>query len=95
MWYHDPHNAGMTAPTHPADERILAYYRDNPPEYVPLVANRLGIHLRYAERRVAVLVEQGLLEAVSHEVIYTITEDGEQALDGGTVTVDRDTAADD
>lgn len=95
MWYHDPYSAAMTPPTHPADERILAYYRDNPPEYVPLVANRLGIHLRYAEQRVEVLVEQGLLEPVSHEVVYSITEAGEQALDGEIMTVDRDTAADD
>jgi hypothetical protein len=72
----------MSAPSHPADERILEYYGENPPEYVPLVANRLGIHLGYAESRVEVLVEKGLLRPVSNEVVYTTTEAGERVLDG-------------
>ncbi|PSP98450.1 hypothetical protein BRC89_07840 [Halobacteriales archaeon QS_4_70_19] len=68
--------------SHPADERILEFFEANPPEYVPIVANRLGIHVRYAERRVETLVEQGLLEPVSNEVIYTTTEAGEQVVAG-------------
>jgi predicted transcriptional regulator len=72
----------MSAPSHPADERILEHYGENPPEYVPLVANRLGIHLGYAESRVEVLVEKGLLRPVSNEVVYTTTEAGERVLDG-------------
>lgn len=85
----------MSAPSHPVDERILAYYRDNPPEYVPLVANRLGIHVRYAERRVEFLVEQELLRAVSHEVVYTITDEGEQALAGEEPVAGPESATDD
>lgn len=65
---------------HPADERILKYLAENPPDYVPLVANRLGMHLGYVERRVDLLVERGLLEPVSEEVIYAVTEDGERYL---------------
>ncbi|MFB6205562.1 MAG: hypothetical protein ABEJ05_03410 [Haloglomus sp.] len=72
----------MPQQSHPADERILEFYGDNAPEYVPIVANRLGIHLRYAERRVETLVEQGLLKPVSNEVVYTTTETGEQVLAG-------------
>jgi hypothetical protein len=72
----------MASQCHPADDRILEFFGDNPPEYVPIVANRLGIHLRYAERRVEVLVEKGLLRAVSKEVVYTTTEAGERVVAG-------------
>lgn len=65
-----------------ADEQLLGYLAENPPDYVPLIANRLGMHLGYAERRVEALVEAGLVEAVSNESIYTITERGQRALEG-------------
>lgn len=64
----------------PADERILEHLRDNPPDYVPLVANRLGMHLAYVERRFDQLVEHGLVEPVTPETIYDITERGERYL---------------
>jgi hypothetical protein len=87
----------MPSQSHPADERILEFFGEHPPEYVPIVANRLGIHVRYAERRVGLLVERGLLEPVSNEVIYTTTEAGDRVLAGeasiGTVTTG--TATDD
>jgi hypothetical protein len=70
----------MPARSHPADERILEFFGEHPPEYVPIVANRLGIQVRYAEHRVAVLVEKGLLEPVSNEVVYTTTEAGDRTL---------------
>lgn len=63
-----------------ADEQLLQYFVDHPPDYVPLVSNRLGIHLGYAERRVETLVEHGLLEPVTNESIYTITDAGRRAL---------------
>ena len=65
---------------HPADERILRHLRDNPPDYVPLVANRLGMHLGYVERRVETLVDNGFVEPISGEVIYGLTERGERHL---------------
>jgi predicted transcriptional regulator len=64
-----------------ADERILRYFEANPPDYVPLMANRLNVHLEYAERRVELLVEHGLLEPVTNERIYTVTDDGRRVLD--------------
>lgn len=64
----------------PVDEQILEYLREHPPEYVPLVANRLGVHLGYAERRFAVLVDHGLVQPVTNEVIYGLTERGERVL---------------
>jgi len=64
-----------------ADERILWYFGANPPDYVPLMANRLNVHLTYAERRVALLVEHGLLRPVTDERIYTVTDRGRRVLD--------------
>ncbi|WP_193767639.1 helix-turn-helix domain-containing protein [Halorientalis pallida] len=63
-----------------ADERILRQLRAERPDYLALVANRLGMHLRYVERRCAVLVEHGLVEPVSGEVVYRTTERGERFL---------------
>ena len=63
------------------DERILRYFEVNPPDYVPLVANRLNVHLEYAEGRVALLVERDLLRPVTNERIYTITDRGRQVLE--------------
>jgi predicted transcriptional regulator len=62
------------------DVSILEYLERHPPEYVPLVANRLGVHLGYAEDRFALLVEEGMVRPVTNESIYTITEDGRRLL---------------
>ncbi|MEF8840794.1 MAG: hypothetical protein V5A62_04105 [Haloarculaceae archaeon] len=66
-----------------ADERILRYFEANPPDYVPLMANRLNVHLEYAEGRVALLVERGLLRPVTNERIYTVTDRGRRVLEAG------------
>lgn len=66
----------------PADEQILRQLREEQPEYLALVANRLGMHLRCVERRCAVLVENDLVEQVSEEVVYRTTELGERYLAG-------------
>jgi len=74
-----------------ADERILRYFEANPPDYVPLMANRLNVHLEYAERRVALLVEHDLLRPVTNERIYTVTDRGRRVLDAeeeATVTAE-------
>lgn len=66
----------------PADEDILRDLCAERPDYLPLVANRLGMHLGYVERRCDVLVDQGLVEPVTAEVVYRTTELGEQYLAG-------------
>jgi DNA-binding IclR family transcriptional regulator len=66
----------------PADEEILRALRDQRPDYLALVANRLGMHLGYVERRCAVLVEEGLVEPVSAEAVYRTTELGQRYLAG-------------
>lgn len=63
------------------DVSILEYLERHPPEYVPLVANRLGVHLGYAERRFESLVEAELVRPVTNESIYTITDRGRAVLD--------------
>lgn len=65
-----------------ADERILRHLQEERPDYLALVANRLGMHLGYVERRTEVLVDHGLVEQVSEEVVYRTTELGEQYLAG-------------
>ena len=65
-----------------ADEEIVRELREERPDYLALVANRLGMHLGYVERRCEVLVEQGLLEAVSEEAVYRTTDLGERYLRG-------------
>lgn len=72
-----PDEISFTEPMSPADERILSYLIEHPPDYVPIVASRLGMHLAYVERRIEALVELGLVQPVSEEVIYTITDRGE------------------
>ncbi|WP_336003228.1 hypothetical protein [Halorientalis halophila] len=74
-----------------ADERILHQLSDRRPDYLALVANRLGMHLGYVERRCAVLVEHGLIEPVSGEVVYRTTERGERVLAEGTEGADAAT----
>lgn len=64
------------------DERVLAYLEEHPPDYIPLIANRLGLHLEYAERRCEVLIEYGLIEPVTNERIYGLTDRGERYLAG-------------
>ncbi|MFQ3320587.1 MAG: DNA-binding MarR family transcriptional regulator [Natronomonas sp.] len=78
--------------THPADERILSYLDDHPPDYIPLIANRLGMHLGYVERRVDTLVKHELVEPVTGEEIYAVTERGEQYLtdDAAAILADSD-----
>lgn len=76
--------------THPADERIVRYLCDHPPDYVPLIANRLGMHLGYVERRVETLVEHGLVEPISGESIYAVTDQGEQYLAEEKMVVSAD-----
>lgn len=75
--------SSTTGPVHPADERILTHLSEHGPEYVPIVATRLGLSLRYAERRTELLVARGLVRPVTAEVVYTITTEGKRRLAEG------------
>ncbi|PSP67774.1 hypothetical protein BRC79_06320 [Halobacteriales archaeon QH_8_67_27] len=63
-----------------ADAAILSHLSDERPTYVPIIANRLGMPTEYTERRVERLVEDDLIEPISAEVVYRITERGERFL---------------
>jgi|GEM_PF-1238690 len=63
-----------------ADAEILHHLEREQPTYVPLVASRLGLDLDYAEQRCSKLAAEDLIEPVSHEVIYRITDRGQRQL---------------
>lgn len=58
------------------DVEIMLALKRMQPEYIPLVANRLGLHLAYAERRCTLLTEHELIESVTEESIYQATDHG-------------------
>jgi DNA-binding IclR family transcriptional regulator len=66
---------------HRADVAILDYLHAERLDYVPLVASHLGLHLSYAEARCETLAERGLVEPVSEEVVYRLTERGRALLE--------------
>lgn len=63
-----------------ADESILACLDESRAEYPAIVANRTGLHVPYVRRRCDWLAGEGLLERVSDEVVYRITDDGREAV---------------
>mgnify|MGYP000740104860 CR=1 FL=1 len=68
----------------PSDRQILAYLDENPPEYVPLIATRLGLPLGHANERMASLVEREYVTPVTNECIYTLTDAGAERLADAT-----------
>lgn len=65
----------------PCDEAILAFLQDERAEYPAIIANRIGAHTPYVERRCEALASRGYLEAVSGEVVYRITAEGIDAVE--------------
>lgn len=63
---------------HSADPAILDDLGRNQPDYLPLVANRLGMHLDYVDGRCQRLVERGFLKQVTGETVYRLTDRGEE-----------------
>ncbi len=59
-----------------SDERVLSYLVRNGADYPALIAGHTGLHVSYVERRIEVLAESGLIEAVSGETVYRITAAG-------------------
>lgn len=65
------------------DEAILEELAARSMEYPTLIASRRGLHVNYVENRCRILEERGLLEAVSREGTYRITDRGAGYLNGG------------
>lgn len=74
---------GQPAWSRPADRAILEFLVDQRAEYPAIVANRTGMHTTHVEKRCAELAERGLLEAVSGEIVYRVTDAGRRAVDRG------------
>jgi hypothetical protein len=89
--YHDPqksmHEAASSQPawSRPADPTILEFLAERDPEYPAIIANRIGMHAPYVETRCEELADRGLVEPVSGEVVYRLTDRGERALDAGAL----------
>jgi len=72
--------AGTDVTLTPADRRILQYLSTSSADYPALIASNTGLHVPLVERRCLVLETAGLLEPVSGEVIYRLTDRGRSVL---------------
>jgi len=64
----------------PGDRSILAFLDAEGAEYPAIVANRIGMHAPRVEERCEALADAGLIEAVSDEVVYRVTRQGQRRL---------------
>lgn len=60
------------------DERVLRYLLESGADYPALIAGNTGLHVAHVERRLETLTESGLVEPVSDEVVYRVTERGSE-----------------
>lgn len=65
----------------PGDEALLESLRRDGPESCPLLAARIGMHLKYARRRCEELESRGFVRS-RDERFYELTERGARYLDG-------------
>lgn len=65
----------------PADAAMLDYLVDARADYELVVAYEAGIEPDLGERRLEAMASRDLVERVSAEVVYRITERGERRLD--------------
>jgi DNA-binding MarR family transcriptional regulator len=63
-----------------SDERVLAYLRDAGTDYPAFVASNTGLYADHVESRLDALETAGLVERVTGETVYRITDDGRDAL---------------
>lgn len=59
-----------------ADWRILQYLSSAGADYPALIASNTGLHIPLVERRCDALEAAGLVELVSDEILYRLTEYG-------------------
>lgn len=62
------------------DRQILVDLHQHGPDYIPLIANRRGIHRKTVRRRCEQLADDSYLKKVTEEAVFRITEDGEAEL---------------
>ncbi|SDF44287.1 Uncharacterized protein SAMN04488067_104211 [Halorubrum xinjiangense] len=72
----DPDRPSLTR----SDERLLSYLADVGADYQAFVAGNTGLYDDHVESRLTALAEAGLVERVSGEAVYRITDAGRAAL---------------
>lgn len=60
------------------DAAILEFLADGRVEYAAIIANRVGAHTPYVERRCRALADRGLVEPVTGEVVFRVTAEGRE-----------------
>ncbi|WP_096395339.1 DUF2250 domain-containing protein [Halorubrum trapanicum] len=72
----DPDRPSLTR----SDERLLSYLADVGADYQAFVAGNTGLYDDHAESRLTALADAGLVERVSGEAVFRITDAGRAAL---------------
>ena len=63
-----------------SDERLLSYLADVGADYQAFIAGNTGLYADHVESRLTALGDAGLVERVSGEAMYRITDAGREAL---------------
>ena len=63
-----------------SDERLLAYLDDVGTDYPAFVASNTGLYADHVESRLEALAAAGLVERVTGEAVYRLTDAGREAL---------------
>ena len=66
-----------------ADQRILQHLSTAGADYPALIASNTGLHIPLVERRCEMLEAAGLIQPVTGEVVYRLTEYGRQVARSG------------
>jgi len=63
-----------------SDERLLSYLADVGADYQAFIAGNTGLYDDHVESRLTALADAGLVERVSGEAVYRVTDAGRDAL---------------
>ncbi|ELZ40240.1 DUF2250 domain-containing protein [Halorubrum tebenquichense] len=63
-----------------SDERLLSYLADVGADYQAFIAGNTGLYADHVESRLTALADAGLVERVSGEAVYRVTDAGRDAL---------------
>ncbi|EMA57945.1 hypothetical protein C470_12920 [Halorubrum distributum JCM 13561] len=80
----DERGGERIAPDRPSltrsDERLLSYLADVGADYQAFIAGNTGLYDDHVESRLTALADAGLVERVSGEAVYRVTDAGREAL---------------
>ena len=63
-----------------SDERLLSYLADVGADYQAFIAGNTGLYADHVASRLTALADAGLVERVSGEAVYRVTDAGREAL---------------